>query len=243
MISIQESFETAIADYRLIEHGDRILVAVSGGKDSLTLLSLLSRLRKDSAYNFSLVVLHVRTDFHCASCTHTDTLIEIFKKLEVEYLFKDVKVLDSSGMTNCFWCSWNKRKTFFKTARELSCNKIALGHHKNDIVETILMNMFFNGMLSAMRPQQELFGGAITLIRPLCYVEEGVTAQFARGSGFPSKLCKCPFGRDSQRRRMKEIIGKIQHIDPAADVKENIFKGFIGLRGACGVADSTPEAR
>jgi tRNA 2-thiocytidine biosynthesis protein TtcA len=99
------------------------------------------------------------------------------------------------------------------------------------------MNMFFNGTLSAMCPQQKLFDGDITLIRPLCYVDESVTAAFARECGFSSKFCKCPFGRESQRRRIKDIIRDVQDIDRTVDIKENIFKGFAGLRGAHSAGD------
>ncbi|MEI8348676.1 MAG: ATP-binding protein [Candidatus Omnitrophota bacterium] len=238
---LHEQFRKALAEYNLIQGGDRVLIAVSGGKDSLTLLKLLTGFRQTEMNNLRLFAAHIRTDFHCASCCHTDVLSGIFKELGVEYVFKDIKVLDENGRTNCFWCSWSKRKALFETAAEFSCNKIAFGHHKDDIAETILMNMFFNGKISAMCPKQELFEGRITLIRPLCYVDEAVTKQFAKDNGFPAKLCKCPFGKDSKRKYMKEVIREIQECSVGMDIKENIFKGIVGL-GAIDMVENALDA-
>jgi len=234
-VELYEQFKRALGQYSLIQDGDRVLVAVSGGKDSLTLLKLLAQFRQTTMNNLTLIAAHIRTDFHCASCCHTDTLSGIFKELDIVYTFKDIKVLDENGQTNCFWCSWNKRKALFEIAAEFSCNKIAFGHHKDDIAETVLMNMFFNGKISAMCPRQELFQGKITLIRPLCYVDEAVTQRFAKDNNFPAKLCRCPFGKDSRRKYMKEIIREIQEYSAKTDIKENIFKGMVRAGAAAAV--------
>ncbi|MDD5194633.1 MAG: ATP-binding protein, partial [Candidatus Omnitrophica bacterium] len=127
------------------------------------------------------------------------------------------------------WCSWNKRKALFQAAAELRCNKLALGHHKDDIVETVLMNIFFHGAISAMCPRQELFKGEITIIRPLCYVNEAITAAFTKDNKFPAKLCKCPFGKNSKRKQIKELLKNMQQALPETDIKENIFKGIAAL--------------
>lgn len=229
---IYSQVNRAIDDYGLIQKGDRILAAVSGGKDSLSLFKLLIKIRQEQSFSFTVFAAHIRTDFHCAGCAHTDILTGIFKEAGVEYVFRDIKVLDASGITNCFWCSWNKRKALFKIAAELSCNKLALGHHKDDIVETVLMNIFFNGELSAMCPRQELFDGRIIIIRPLCYVDEELTKKFALESGFCAKLCKCPFGKDSKRRQMKEMLREIQQASAETDIKTNIFNGVAGIKAA-----------
>ena len=193
---INSAIGKAISDYDLINDGDKILVAVSGGKDSLTLLTLLKKIQSWAPVKFELFAAHVTTDFHCSSCTHAGTLTDFFDSLGISHKFAHVEVLDEKGDTNCFWCSWNKRKALFEMAESLGCSKVAFGHHKDDIAETMLMNLFFRGEISVMNPRQELFGGKITIIRPLSYVEEDVIEVFAKENEFPSKLCKCPFGRN-----------------------------------------------
>ena len=233
----------AIEDYSLIKEGEKVLVAVSGGKDSLALLALLKEFQKSKRINFELFACHVRTDFHCASCVHTEALTKIFEKFEVKYAFKDIKVLDKDGKTNCFWCSWNKRKALFLLADELGCQKIAFGHHINDIVETVLMNLFFKGQLSAMSPSQELFKGRITIIRPLCYVKEELTREFAKKNGFAAKVCKCPFGHGSMRKRAKEIIKTLQESASDTDIAANIFESVLKLRHNPVIEESEEETK
>jgi tRNA(Ile)-lysidine synthase TilS/MesJ len=200
-IKINSRVGKAINDYRLIEHGDKILVAVSGGKDSLTLLSFLAGILKWAPVKYELFAAHIKTDFHCASCTHNEVLTEFFEKAGVKYLFKEVKVLDENNRTSCFWCSWNKRKALFEAAAELGCNKIAFGHHKDDIVETILMNLILKGEIAAMNPCQSMFGGKMTIIRPLCLVEEKMIKDFAKEAGFAAKVCnQGPYTADLARQ-------------------------------------------
>jgi len=131
---INSKIGKAIHDYGLIKNGDRILIAVSGGKDSLTLLSLLKQIQTWSPVKFELFAAHVKTDFQCGGCAHEQTLTDMFEDMGLEYVFKNIKVLDDKGKTTCFWCAWNRRKTLFETADELGCNKVAFGHHK-DYVE------------------------------------------------------------------------------------------------------------
>ncbi len=152
----------AIADYDLIEDGDRILVAVSGGKDSLTMLKLLAERRKWAPVRYELIAMHVETEFRCAGCVHTKLLKDFFKGNKVRYYFKKIKLGGrKGGKSSCFWCSWNRRKALFLAADKFKCNKVALGHHKDDIIETLLLNIFFQGEFAAMNPAQELFGGKL----------------------------------------------------------------------------------
>lgn len=215
----------AIADYDLIEDGDRILVAVSGGKDSLAMLKLLAERRKWAPVRYELIAMHVDTDLECVGRAHAAFLRDFFKRNGVRYHFKRIKISDKKiGKPSCFWCSWNRRKALFLAADKFKCNKVALGHHKDDIIETLLLNIFFQGEFAAMNPRQELFGGKVTIIRPLCYVEEPHTRHFARESGFPSQVCGCPNSEASKRRAMKDLIKKIEGYCP--HVKTNIFRSI-----------------
>lgn len=220
----------ALNDYSLIENKDRILVAVSGGKDSLTLLSFLKKIQGWAPVSFEIFAAHIETDFHCGGCVHKPVLSDFFKGIGVEYQVRDVKVLDENGETTCFWCSWNKRKALFKIADELNCNKVAFGHHKDDIAETMLMNLLYNGEISAMNPKQEMFKGKLTLIRPLCYVDEDLIIKFAKESGFPAQLCQCPFGKDSKRKYIKEFIKKTKENTPQVNISTNILKSMSRIR-------------
>ena len=220
----------AVEDYGLISGGDRILVAVSGGKDSISLLHLLKDLEVRAPVNFKLLAAHITTDFSCSSCTHLDSLKEIFEKAQVECLFGHVDVLDEEGRTNCFWCSWNKRKKLFELAREAGCNKIAFGHHKDDIAETMLLNLLFKGEISVMNPRQELFAGELTLIRPLSYVEEKMLKKFASENGFEAKVCQCPYGNTSKRTMIKDFLAKLEEEAPELSIKTNIFRSISRIK-------------
>ena len=218
----------AIQDYELIEDKDRILVAVSGGKDSMTLLKLLNERKKWAPIHYELVAMHVETDYGCTRRVPTKPLKTFFEENGVEYRFKKIKILDGKDRTSCFWCSWNRRKTLFLAADRLGCNKIALGHHKDDIIETLLLNMFYHGEFAAMNPRQELFGGKVVIIRPLCYVEEEKLRKFAKESKFPSQACRCPNSDISKRRMMKEFIKKVEGTCPYA--KTNVFRSISRIK-------------
>ena len=218
----------AIADYNLIEDKDRILVAVSGGKDSLSLLKLLNERKKWAPVSYELIAMHVETDHRCAGCVHTAVLKKFFEGLGIKHRFARIKVLDKKRKVSCFWCAWNRRKTLFLAAKKLRCNKVALGHHKDDIIETFLLNIFYHGECAAMNPRQELFGGKLTLIRPLCYVEEDALKKFAKESRFPSQMCRCPNSQLSKRRVMKEFVKKLEK--DCAHVRTNIFRSISRVR-------------
>jgi len=225
---ISSKIGKAIEDYNLIEDGDRILVGVSGGKDSLTLLKLLRERQKWSPAKFELVAAHIESDLKCGGCVHKDFLTKIFEDTGVRYRFKKIKLFDKNKKVNCFWCSWNRRKTLFKTAYGLGCNKVALGHHKDDIIETTLLNLFFQGEISTMNPRQELFNGKIVIIRPLCYVEEKTIRRFAKEIGFLKKIRKSLNSQDSNRRYLKEFIKDVEKRCPS--VKTNIFRSIARVK-------------
>jgi tRNA 2-thiocytidine biosynthesis protein TtcA len=211
----------AIMDYKMLEEGDKIAVAVSGGKDSLTLLRVLNDRKKFVPIKYDIVAVHIDLGYP-KSCAKK--LEKLFKKMRVKFVIKKVDILKKTNpkKISCFWCSWNRRKALFETANRLGCSKVALGHHKDDIVETVLLNMFFQGEISAMSPKQELFKGKITLIRPLCYVEEYMIKRFAREEKIPHETCLCPNSVTSYRTKMGEIIRDIEKRCP--EVKTNIFR-------------------
>ncbi|MFH1837480.1 MAG: tRNA 2-thiocytidine biosynthesis TtcA family protein [Candidatus Omnitrophota bacterium] len=220
----------AINDHALIKDGDHILAAVSGGKDSLTMLYFLKEIRSWAPIKFNVTAIHVKTDFSCGGCMHETTISDTLRKMDIKCVFKDIKVLDEKGQTSCFWCSWNRRKAFFEAAEELGCNKIALGHHKDDIAETILMNLLYKGEISGMNPYQDLFGGKLAIIRPLCYIEEERIIAFAEETGFPKQKCKCPFGKTSERKHIKAFIKSTEEKLPGTGIRTNIVKSLSRIK-------------
>jgi len=218
---ISKSMGKAIMDYQMIAANDKILVAVSGGKDSLTLLHVLNDRRKFVPVKYDLVAVHVDMGY---PCQHPKILAEYFKKMNLDYRIEKIDILKGKSRKeiSCFWCSWNRRKALFETAVRLGCTKVALGHHMDDIVETVLLNLFFQGEISAMCPKQELFKGKITIIRPLAYVEEDLIRKFAKDLDFPHHKCACPNSLTSQRTKVEQILKDLQKISP--DIKKNIFR-------------------
>jgi len=221
--SISNKIGRAIADYNLIEDGDRIIVAVSGGKDSLTLLKMLIERQRWAPVSYKLLAVHIITDYTCKGCVHKRKLEKVFKEWGCAYRFIEIKIRESGkDKISCFWCSWNRRKALFNLASEMGYNKIALGHHKDDVVETILMNLFYKGEISAINARQLLFEEKLAIIRPLVYAEEEEIRQFARESGFPSQVCKCPNSATSKRTLMKRLVSTLQM--EGNYIKTNIFK-------------------
>jgi len=217
----------AIADYEMIANGDKIAVAVSGGKDSLTLLNMLNQRRKFVPIKYELLAVHVDMGY---PCHHPKILAEYFKKIGIAYHIEKIDILKGKSRKDisCFWCSWNRRKALFEVTKRFNCTKLALGHHKDDIIETILLNMFYNGEISGMNPKQELFKGAITIIRPLAYVDEDLIVELAKQLEFPHHKCSCPNSLTSKRTKITKIIKKLKKDCP--DIKTNIFRSIKRIR-------------
>lgn len=211
----------AIMDYKMLSEGDKIAVAVSGGKDSLTLLRILNDRRSFVPIKYDILAVHIDLGYPRSVAKRLE---KYFKKIGVKYHIEKIDALKKTKKKdiNCFWCSWNRRKALFEVANRFACTKVALGHHKDDIIETILLNLFFQGEISAMVPKQELFKGKIVLIRPLAYVEEYMAKRFAKEEKLPQESCICPHSVTSNRAKMGKIISSLKKICP--EVKTNIFK-------------------
>jgi tRNA 2-thiocytidine biosynthesis protein TtcA len=204
--------------YGLIEDGDRIAVGVSGGKDSQTLLRLLVRWQPCAPIGYDLIAIHLCADSSAAEAPRERLeLQKLFLSLEVQHAIRPILLPpDEPHPPDCFRCSWNRRKTLFLTARELGCNKVALGHHADDIAETALLNLFFHGRLESMAPRLEMFQGLITLIRPMALIEEKDIVYYARAAGFWRESICCPYGNQSKRADMKRVLRTVKRVAPHA---------------------------
>ncbi|MBI5023464.1 MAG: tRNA 2-thiocytidine(32) synthetase TtcA [Candidatus Omnitrophica bacterium] len=228
LIAVSKRAGKAIVEFDMIREGDRIAVAVSGGKDSLSLLHVLRDRRRISPVKFDFTAVHIDFEF---SDFNPQTLVEYLQKegfpclVEKAGSLKDEKYED----IDCFRWSWNRRKALFQLADREGFNKIAFGHHMDDIVETILLNQFYRGEIGAMKPKQELFGGKITIIRPLAYTREEAMARLARELGIAGMgQSKCANDDTSHRMLIKKMLRQFEQENPA--VVANIFHSLQNVK-------------
>jgi tRNA 2-thiocytidine biosynthesis protein TtcA len=208
----------AIADFSMIEEGDRLLVAVSGGKDSYTMLHLLRSLQRKAPVDFALKVVNVDQGHpgypadvlreYMAREGHDFTMIE-----EDTYSIVTEKI--PKGKTYCSLCSRLRRGILYRVAKELGCNKIALGHHRDDVLQTLLLNLIFAGQLGAMPPRLIADGGQLVVVRPLVYCAEEDIKLFSELAQFPILPCDlCGTQEHLQRKAMARLIDQLERDHP-----------------------------
>jgi tRNA(Ile)-lysidine synthase TilS/MesJ len=217
MRRIEQRFMKGIVRYGLIEEGDKILVGLSGGKDSLALLELLARRSRIYKPRFSVVAVHVVMT-NIAYESDMDYLRTYAEGLGVPFVRYETSFDPSTDnrKSPCFLCSWNRRKALFTVAKEQGCNKIALGHHMDDILETLLMNMTFQGAFSTMPPRLVMRKFDMTIIRPMCLVHESDLVEMAALRGYRKQIKNCPYEKDSHRSEMKDVLKRLEAMNPEA---------------------------
>lgn len=214
---IDKKFVKGIVEYGLIEDGDKILIGLSGGKDSLALVELLGRRSKIYKPKFSVVAAHI-----VMSNIEYKSDLEYLKARCDEYGIPFVLYETSfdastdSRKSPCFLCSWNRRKALFTIAKEQGCNKIALGHHMDDIIETLLMNLTYQGAFSTMPPKLKMRKFDMTIIRPMCLVHESDLIELASLRGYKKQEKNCPYEKDSSRSDLKDIFRQLEKLNPEA---------------------------
>ena len=215
----------------MITHGDRVLVGVSGGADSLTLLSLMAERQRHVPPPFVLVAAHIDGGFPGSDPQNLVRLESHFQSLDVPYRIIKApiaqKALDPQATKNpCFICAHERRRAIYHLAHELGCNKIAYAHHKDDIIETLLLNILYGRRVEAMHPVQEVFGGSMHIIRPLALTDEWQVKAYAREQALPTWPKVCPIDGNSRRQKIKELIRTLQAGEKNANIRENIFKAM-----------------
>ncbi len=212
---IFKHFRKGVFEYSLVSNGDKILVGLSGGKDSLCLLEMLARMARIHRPHFEVEAVHIRMD---NIKYETDTsYIKSFADEQGVRLHIVNTSFDDTIPTNkpiCFLCSWHRRKQMFNLAQELGCNKLALGHHMDDIIHTAMMNEFYQGSFSTMPVSLKMRKMPLTIIRPLCLVTEEDINSYAAERKYQKQIKLCPFERDSQRAFMKDVFRQIEQKNP-----------------------------
>ena len=212
---ITKLFGKALRKYGLVEDGDYILAGLSGGKDSMALLRLLALRSRIFKPRFRVEAAFVRMT-NIPYQNDETYLQEFAESLGVKLHIVETAFDESTDHrhTPCFLCSWNRRKALFNLAQELGCNKIALGHNLDDLMQTALMNMTFVGRFETMNPLLQMNRMPIAIIRPLCLIREADVEEYAQRQGFRKQLKNCPFENDSHRHNMKSIIAQLEQMNP-----------------------------
>lgn len=215
----------AIMSYALIENGDRVMVALSGGKDSLVMLSALAAFRQYKKISFHLEAIHIDVE-DVPYEADKEFLTDFCGKLEVPFHYKTLEAgIENRGKkAPCFVCSWHRRKFLFDFSINKGFNKLALGHHMDDALETLLMNMSYHGHISSLPAQLSMFQGALHVIRPLILLTDSDTSKYAEIVQFPKIKTECPHNDTTRRTTARKIIKALQEIHPKA--RQNIFKSM-----------------
>lgn len=219
----------AIIDFELIEEGDRIMVGVSGGKDSLVLLELLALRRKFKKQNFDVVAVHINV-LELPYKVDREFLEEFCRNLDVPLVYRDINVdfERPSKKPACFRCSWHRRTTLFKMTDEFDCNKLALGHHMDDAIETLLMNMMYQGAVCSMPAKLSMFDGKIILIRPLILLKDQEMKEYSRIRKFVLEKEFCPHENVTKRKETAKLIEQFAGDD--ARIRTNMFRAMSNIQ-------------
>ena len=220
----------AIHSQQMIDDGDHVLVAVSGGKDSMSLLWLLKERIKRIPIEYRITAVHVDPGFGADSAGQMESF---FSEYGFEYRVLQSEIGPKAhGPENrenpCFLCSRLRRKILFQIAGELQCNKIAFGHHKDDLIETFFLNIFYGASISTMLPVQAFFNGKVTAIRPLYMLDEDTIRRYAKSMEWPKIDLGCPTAGSSKREDVKKMLKDFYRTNKK--IKGNIFHALQNVK-------------
>lgn len=217
---IVKRFRKAVSEFSMLADGDKILIGLSGGKDSLCLMEMMAERQRIFKPHIRVEAIHIRMDnVHYES--DTSYLQEFATQLGIPLHIATTRFETKEGIgvkdkPACFLCSWQRRKEMFRFAQDNGFNKIALGHHQDDIIHTAMLNLFFQGSFATMPATLKMERMPITIIRPLCLEEEKDIKEYARLRQYAKQKKMCPFELTTNRTQMKQMFENIEHINPEA---------------------------
>lgn len=216
----------AVFDYDMLAENDRIIVGLSGGKDSMTLFLMLHERLRRVPYNYTLFPVYIDPGFEGGFGDELKTFCTLHGyDLICEYTDYGLQAHTGDNSENpCFLCAHLRRKRLFEIAGSLGCNKLALGHNKDDIIETLFINMFYSGRISTMVPSQSIFKKRFHIIRPLAYVEDDTIKKFVTEQNLPVFQNPCPSAKISKRKEIKEFLNNLYKVN--RNIKGNIFRSM-----------------
>jgi len=226
----------AMAAHSMLSEGDSVLVAVSGGVDSLVLAWLLHIWLQKAPIRYALQVVHIDMGFSGQGAgggdgdgiTPVEKIGVQLQRFNIPLLVHPAKAPEQGADRTCFHCARQRRHQLFDLARDYGCNKIAFGHHKDDLIETLFLNMLYGGNLSTMVPRQDLFSGKLALIRPLAYIEKHEVQKIAEQLGFTPVANGCPLAGNTRREYVRGMLQTMYEKDPG--IKASIFASMFNVR-------------
>ncbi len=214
----------ALYEFEMIPEGTRDLaIALSGGKDSLTLLHMLHAINGRGFPKFNLHAIHVSGEFSCGAGIHTSFLEGICEPLGVNLIVRESH--QKLETLECYSCSRERRKLLFDAALEVGASHIAFGHHRDDNAQTLLMNLLHKGEFAGTLPKIQMHKYGVHILRPLIYVKEEDIRTFAKQEGFARITCRCPVGQNSMRKKVDQLLDEMQFLYPNA--RENIARAVM----------------
>ncbi|MCH9632119.1 MAG: tRNA-cytidine(32) 2-sulfurtransferase [Chlamydiae bacterium] len=211
---LESKVRKALYEYQLVDGVKHLGIALSGGKDSLTLLYMLAAIRGQGAPDFKITAFHVTGDFSCGASIQPPFLKPICKELEVKLVVLNQAA--TSDKTSCYPCSRERRKLIFDAAKKNGVETIAFGHHRDDSAQTLLMNLFHKGEFAANLAKIHMKNYGITIVRPLIFISEQEIIDFSKTYNFNRVVCRCPIGQDSMRKKTDDLLRYIEKIFPEA---------------------------
>jgi tRNA 2-thiocytidine biosynthesis protein TtcA len=217
---LESTFRKALFDFEMLKDVSKVAIALSGGKDSLTLLFLLKAISGRGFPPLEIHAIHVNGEFSCGSGVNEDYLHAICQQLNINFVTRQsTQKLES---LECYSCSRERRRLLFEAAKELGVETIAFGHHRDDHAQTLLMNLLHKAEFAGNLPKIRMYEYGVTIIRPLIYIAEQDIRQFAQQQGFARIICRCPVGQNSMRKQVDHLLKEIESLFPNA--RENIAK-------------------
>jgi tRNA 2-thiocytidine biosynthesis protein TtcA len=217
---LESTLRKALFDFEMIKDVSKLAIALSGGKDSLTLLFLLKAIVGRGFPEFDLYAIHVTGEFSCGAGVNEDYLRAICEELGVHFMIRSsTQKLET---LECYSCSRERRRLLFEAAKSVGAHTIAFGHHRDDQAQTVLMNLLHKAEFAGHLPKIHMQEYGVTIIRPLIYIAEQDIRMFAQQQGFARIMCRCPVGQNSMRKQTDQLLKDIEAIFPNA--RENIAK-------------------